>query len=240
VAYVVQKGDTLEKIAKRLGVKSWRDLWNLNVKTLKANYAKTGNYLLKGQTLQTTAVKNGTPSQQVGASYASKVEDPTRQTFINKYGSEADLRPDESFQQFAEQQVNPYMIEQAQKQVRGFDWSSAISGASASGMNQVTRSDLVNQLNSDRLNQINNYINTQNDLFSNWYNKELDAYGKAKNPSKYQLGKFGINVGGTTQNLTPTKTQYSYQSPVNYQNMFGYGNYYSRPRTWGDIIKVNA
>lgn len=238
MAYVVQRGDTLEKIAKKLGVKNWRDLWNMNVKTLKANHAKTGNYLLKGQKITTSAAKTGgSPSQQTGAKYANKVEDPTRQGFEKKFGLEGELRPDESFMQFAEQQVNPEALRQAQEQVRGFDWSAAISGASASGMNNLSRGNLINNLDRQRQTQINQFVGSQKDLFSNWYNKELNSYMTAKNPSKYQLGKYGINVGGATQNVTPNKNQYTYQSPINYQNQFAYGGYYNKPRTWGDIIQ---
>lgn len=238
--YKVQAGDTLSSIAKKLGVKNWRDIYNANLKIIK-----NPNMIYKGQTLSIpggkgSTAKAQTPSQQIASQYAKTVEDPTRTGFEKKYGLESEIRPDEAFMQFAEQQVNPYMLDLAQKQVREFDWSSAISGASASGMNTANRGDLVNQLNSDRLNQINSYIKTQNDLFSNWYNKELNAYTTAKNPSKYQLGKFGINVGGKTQNLTPTKTQYTYASPIDYQKQFAYGGYYSRPRTWGDIIKATA
>lgn len=241
MAYTVQKGDTLESISKKLGVKNWRDLWNLNLKTLKANYAKTGNYLLKGQSISTKAAAKGggSPSTQVGSQYANKVADPTRQGFEKKFGMQDALRPDEAFMQFAEQQVNPEALRVAQEQVRGFDWSSAISGASASGMNDLNRTGLIDSLDRQRRTQISDYTNTQNDLFGNWYDKQVDAYMRAKNPSKYQLGKFGINVGGTTQNLTPSTSQYTYASPINYQQQFAYGNYYNKPRTWGDIIKSN-
>lgn len=240
MAYTVQKGDTLESIAKKLGVKNWRDLWNLNVKALKANYAKTGNYLLKGQNLSTKAAKGGgSPSFQVGSQYANKVADPTRQGFEKKFGMQDVLRPDEAFMQFAEQQVNPEALRLAQEQVRGFDWSSAISGASASGMNNLNRTGMINSLDRQRQTQINDYVENQRNLFSNWYDKQVQDYMTAKNPSKYQLGKFGINVGGTTQNLTPSTTQYSYTSPIDYQRQFAYGGYYNKPRTWGDIIKSN-
>lgn len=231
--YTVQKGDTIQSIAKKLGMKDWKALWNANRATLQANYAKTGNYLLRGKDISTKlggstgySVKTTTtPSQKIAKGIAKN--DFSRAGFEKKYGTEQQLRPEAAFLQVAEQQVNPEAIRNARKQVGAYDMGLSQSGAYRTGAGMKERQGVVDQLERERKTMVNQYLQQQNDLFSRWYNKELEAYGTSKNPTKFTLSKFGVNIPGLDQTqYTPKKNSgYNYNTPFQYNNMFGYGAY---------------
>jgi hypothetical protein len=115
--YTVKPGDSLSKIASKLKLGSWQELYSLNKKIIGNNpnliyagqtYNIPGTYQALASTTTTPATQSGTtPSEDIGKAVAGPIWDPTRQNFIDKYGLEEALRPDAMFSAVAEEQVNP-------------------------------------------------------------------------------------------------------------------------------------
>lgn len=242
--YTVNKGDTLQSIAKKKGYSNWKDLWNSNVSTLKANFAKTGNYLLKGGTINLPSSSSSfnvkasgtTPSKAIAKTLGT---DQTRQGFEKRFGMEQQLRPDAAFTQVAEENVNPEQLRLANKTISGYDLGLSTSGAWRTGQGMLDRGNLVNDLERQRKEAVNAFIQPQRELFSNWYNKELEAYGTSKNPNKYTLSKFNVDLPGVpAQVMSPSSTKYQYNTPFNYGNLFKYGGYSAKANPFGTVTAI--
>lgn len=230
--YTVKGGDSLSKIYSKLGYKSWQDLYNANKSIIGSN----PNLIRAGQQLSyasSSGSSSTSPSEDIGGGIASAVEDPTRESFIAKYGEETDLRPDAMFSAVAEERVNPEQLRIAAQAMKDLDWQRAIggSGGRVSGSTLVARQNALNQLERQRKEAVNQYAQTQKELFNTWYNKEMNAYMTSKAPSTYQLNKFGIETPwaeGTTE--VDTGTKYEYNPAFDMRNVFRLGGY-SRPAT---------
>lgn len=72
--YVVQPGDSLSKIAKKLGISNWRDLYNLNKKVIgpNPNLIKVGQKLTYGSTPKTTTAKSTASAGTTAGKSATK------------------------------------------------------------------------------------------------------------------------------------------------------------------------
>jgi LysM repeat protein len=250
--YTVKRGDSLSKIYKSLGYKTWQDLYNANKKAIGSNpnliYAGTKlNYAGSGGSSGYSSSTNPTsvPSAGIGTTIAATVEDPTRENFIRKYGNEQDtrdeagniiqgLRPDEMIQAVSEENVNPEQFRIASQYIKDLDWQRAISGSGGrvSGSTLWARQNALNKLERQRKEAVNQYTQTQNDLFSNWYNQEMEYYMKSKAPSAYQLNKFGIDTpwADNFSGDMSLRRAYEYKPALDITKSFNLGGY-SRPAT---------
>lgn len=240
--YKVQSGDSLSKIAKKLNLGSWQELYNLNRKIIGSNY----NRIYPGQTLsipgtQTTAkpapakpapvqpapVKTTTtPSQEIVKTIAEPIDTTTRETFLENYGTQEALRPDAMFHAFAEERVNPEQMRIMSDAMATYDRRFNLMGGYASAGLQAERASYLAALERARKEEINKFIKDQEAQFNNWYLQELDRYMKSEAPTDFQLGKFGVELPSTVKEYNPT-TKYTYTPAVNGMDIFKYGGYSS-------------
>ena len=238
--YIVKGGDSLSAIARRLGLDGWQDLYNQNKSIIGSNpnLIRPGQVLTYGtggSSSTTTTSGSGTlpPSTTVGNTIAGTIEDPTRENFIAKYGTEEDLRPDAMFSAVAEERVNPEQLRLAAQQIKGLDWQRAIggSGGRVSGSTMAARQNALAQMERQRREAVNQYTQSQKDLFNTWYNKEMNAYMTSQAPSAYTLGKYGLEMPGAEGMVDyDTSQRYEYNPAFDLQNVFRLGGY-SRPAT---------
>jgi len=155
----------------------------------------------------------------------------TRQNFINKYGTMESLMPTAMFNALGEQMVNPYKLQNATRAMEEYDRNFARMGGYRSRGLQAMRDAQIRSVDKARQEAINQFIQSQKDLFSKWYTQEMYNYQTSKVPDQYTLSKFGIeNPNGETQEYTvsPNATQYKYTTPYNASSIFRYGGY-SKP-----------
>ena len=244
--YIVKPGDSLSAIAKRLGLSGWQELYNRNKSVIGSNpnLIRPGQVLIYGNdssssspstttTPSTTSSPSTTttPSTTVGNILAATVEDPTRQNFIKKYGTMESLMPTAMFNALGEQMVNPYELQNATRAMEEYDRNFARMGGYRSRGLQAMRDAQIRSVDKARQEAINQFIQSQKDLFSKWYTQEMYNYQTSKVPDQYTLSKFGIeNPSGETQEYTvsPNATQYKYTTPYNASSIFRYGGY-SKP-----------
>lgn len=226
--YTTTGNETLQSLAKRMGMKNWKNLLARNKTIL---YNKNGT-LKAGQKLNTNVIL--TPGEKI----AKNVPDQSREGFEKKYGLERDLRPEAAFQQIAEEQVNPEQLRIARNSINAYDMGMSQSGAWRTGGAMRQRVDLLNQLERQRKEAVNAFIEPQRELFNQWYNKELEAYGKSKTPNTYTLSKFGIDIPGVSQQTITPGEKYSYATPFDYKKVFGYGAYGGNIPTYGALTQL--
>jgi len=173
------------------------------------------------------------PSDTYIAELDKLITDQTRQNFLAKYGTMQSLRPDAMFNALGEQMVNPTALQNATQAMADYDRVFARGGGYRSRGLQAKRDVYLTDIDKKRQETINQFIESQKDLFNKWYTKEMYNYQTSKVPSQYTLGKFGItNAGGTTDSYTvqPNQPKYEYKTPYNAQNIFKYGGY-AKPRS---------
>lgn len=235
--YKVVPGDSLSKIASKLGLKSWQDLYNQNKSVVGSNpnLIYPGQVLTYGSTApassssgsSSTSTKTTTtvvPSQQIGTTLAEPVSQMTRDNFIKKYGTEDVLRPDAIFRAVAEERVNPEMLREATAGVVDYDRAFNRGGGYLSGRMQLARQGYINSLERARKEAYNTYIQSQNQLFNEWYNKEMEQYMNSKAPSEYTMKSFGVEVPSTLPEYDSGK-QYEYTPAMDISSLFKYGGY---------------
>jgi len=247
--YTVQRGDSLSAIAKKLGISGgWQELYNVNKSVVGSNpnliYA--GQKLTYGSPTSSTskAGTTKTKSQEVAESIAKQVG-PTKEAFYKRFGTEQELIPTASLQQFAAEQVNPEAFRQAVTQTRDYDWQAAQKGLMRSGYGMTQREALLDELERSRREQVEQYMTTQKDLFTDWYGQQMRQYMESEDPSGYQLEAAGLggafeNLGWTNQPSVPT-TQYQY-NPLDMRDYFrlgGRSGYSARPTNlYGTITPI--
>lgn len=234
--YVVQPNDSLSKIASKLGLKSWQDLYNQNKQVVGSNPHRiyAGQKLTYGSPapapapVQTVAPAPApapvAPSVQIGQTLAAPIAQMTRENFINKYGPEDALRPDAMFSAVAEERVNPEMLRQATQSVLGYDRAFNAGGGYLSGRMQLDRQGYIDNLERARKEATNQYVQSQNQLFNTWYNKEMESYMNSKAPDEYTMKEYGIDVPSTLPEYDSSK-KYEYQPSMNISDIFKYGGY---------------
>jgi len=254
MTYVVKPGDTLAGILKKLGVSSYSSpaTWAL-VRTKSGNPGK----IYSGETLDlsrvlgtsgssTTAAATPAPeteSERLARLAAEKIQ--RKDAFHNRFGTLEQNMPLAALQQFAEQQVNPEAFRMANEQMRNIDWRRAISGSGAqmSGYGTMERSSALDQLERQRKEMVDRFVNSQKDLFSDWYRAELNNYMTSADPSNYQLNLGGLGGEfaklGWTNNPSQPQNQYSY-NPIDMRDYFknrGVSGYQAAPlnNLWGTI-----
>ena len=170
------------------------------------------------------------PSDNIIAELNALITEQTRQNFLAKYGAMQSLSPDAMFNAVGEQIVNPYELQNTTRAMEEYDRNFARGGGYRSRGLQAQRDAQVGNLDKARQETINQFIQSQKDLFSKWYTQEMYNYQTSKAPSTYTLNKFGITnpAGGTTDySVSPTAPKYEYKTPYNAQSIFKYGGYTS-------------
>lgn len=171
------------------------------------------------------------------------ITDQTKINFANKYGYEEDyidvngnlirgLRPDAQFSALADQMNNPDYLQKTSDAMSEYDRTFARAGGSRSRGLQAKRAGYLTELDLKRKQAVNQYMESQKDLFNKWYNEQMFAYQKSSAPSEFQLAQYGLGGGaGAPQNYTVNKTapKYEYKTPYNASSMFKYGGY-TRPK----------
>lgn len=173
------------------------------------------------------------PSDTIIANLEKLITDQTRQNFLAKYGTMQSLRPDAMFNALGEQMVNPNALQNATQAMADYDRNFARGGGYRSRGLQAKRGSYITDMDTKRQETINQFIESQKDLFNKWYTKEMYNYQTSQVPSQYTLGKFGItNAGGTTDNYTadPNAPKFQYKTPYNAQKIFQYGGY-AKPKS---------
>lgn len=233
--YTVKPGDSLSKIARQLNLGGWQELYNLNKKVIGSNpnliyagqtYNIPGTYQAPAPVTTTppTQPVTTTPSQSIGKTIAEPIWDPTRQNFIDKYGLEEALRPDAMFHAVAEEQVNPEQMRLMSEAMEAYDRRFNLMGGYLSAGLQAQRNSYVDALERSRKEAINEYIQSQNQLFNKWYNQEMQRFMESKAPSDYTLQQYAVP---TVAGGTPYKpgTKYEYTPALDATNIFRYGGY---------------
>ena len=213
--YIVKPWDSWIAIAKRLVLSGWQELYNRNKSVIGSNptLIRPGQVLIYGNdssssspstttTPSTTSSPSTTtsPSTTVGNILAATVEDPTRQNCIKKYGTMESLMPTAMFNALGEQMVNPYELQNATRAMEEYDRNFARMGGYRSRGLQAMRDAQIRSVDKARQEAINQFIQSQKDLFSKWYTQEMYNYQTSKVPDQYTLSKFGIeNPSGETQ-----------------------------------------
>ncbi len=221
--YTVQGGDSLSAIARKLGLSSWQELYNANREIIGSN----ANYIRPGQTLtipgtQTNySVTNNDPAQQIASGITANIKTPEK-NFSELYPSSS-LFPVQSMQQFAESQVNPEYLREAQAKTSAYDTGANISGAYRTGESALQRQSLLDSIERARKAEATGYVTTQSDLFNDWYNREMLSY--STDPSKYVMTGYENQPWYTdVKAATSTPANYTY-TPLDISKMFGYGIY---------------
>lgn len=159
------------------------------------------------------------------------ITDQTRQNFINKYGSLLDLRPDAMFGAVSDQMVNPTYLQKTSDAMSEYDRAFARAGGSRSRGLQAKRAGYMTDLDLKRKEAVNQYMESQKDLFNKWYTQEMYNYQTSKAPSAYTLSKYGLGQDTGIPDYTVSKTapRYEYKTPYDVSSIFKYGGY-SKPR----------
>jgi hypothetical protein len=253
--YTVKGGDTLSGILKKLGVKSYSSpsTWRLvQTKSGSASIIRPGEVLdlsrvpgLSSSSNKSTS-KAKTPAEKIAEESAKNIV--TKEMFQKRFGTEEELMPTAAMQQFAAQQINPEALRQSVRTMANMDWKRGISGSGAqtSGYGMATRDRQLNELERQRRTDIANYMQTQKDLFGNWYAQEWENYQTSKDPSNYTLSSAGLggafNDLGWTNNPTKTGNQYAYNAldMRDYLRTRGPSGYAVAPENlYGSITKLN-
>lgn len=168
------------------------------------------------------------PSDEIIAQLNSLITEQARQNFIAKYGAMTDLRPDAMFRALGDQMVNPSGLQNATQAMAQYDRNFARGGGYRSRGLQAQRDVYLTDVDKKRQETINQFMESQKDLFNKWYTQEMYNYQTSKAPSQYTLSKFGLsNTAGLPQEYTASKTapKYQYKTPYNAQSIFQYGGY---------------
>lgn len=159
------------------------------------------------------------------------ITDQTRQNFINKYGSLLSLRPDAQFSALSDQMVNPTYLQKTSDAMSEYDRTFARGGGSRSRGLQAKRAGYLADIDLKRKEAVNQYMESQKDLFNKWYTQEMYNYQTSRAPTDYTLSKFGLgnNTGIPDYTVSKTAPRYEYNTPYNANDMFKYGGY-TKPR----------
>jgi LysM repeat protein len=247
--YIVRGGDSLSKIAKKLGIKGgWPALYEQNRKVIGSN----PNYIRPGWKLSynspssggtttssassttTTTTTKDLPSTETGKTTAAAVKGGDKESFYKKYGTLEELTPTAMFQAFGEERINPDQLRQAVSGVIDYDRSFAAGGGYMSGRMQADRQAYINSLERARKTAVDQYVQQQKKQYADWYGQQLKNYTTAKNPTDFQLDAYGIELPSTyNQETYKPETQYSYTSPFQMTDLFKYGGYSAPSAMYG-------
>lgn len=228
MTYTVKAGDSLSKILKNLGVSSYASpsTWSLiQTRSGSPHLIRVGEqlnlspvaHMMPGyQAPAPVTISTASKSQEpVTTSTASKSQElsreaakyvPTREAFWKKYGTEEELIPTAAIQQFAAQQVNPEALRQSVRTMADVDLRRAISGSGAqvSGYGAAERENVLAALERQRKTDMDQYINQQKNLFTDWYSAEMQSYMNSQDPNwTWNTAGLSGTLGGT--GYTPTK-----------------------------------
>ena len=181
------------------------------------------------------------PSQDIANELARLITDQTRKSFLKKYGAESDyydesgkliqgLRPDEMFSAVGEERVNPEQLRTATSSILAYDRNFNRGGGYLSGRMKADRSAYVAGLERARKEAVNQYTESQKDLFNRWYNQEMYNYQTSEAPSEYQLNKFGIQLPtAMPEGQYKLGQEFSYKPAFEMTDLFRYGGYRAAP-----------
>jgi hypothetical protein len=209
--------NSLNQIAKRAGVDGgWRELYEKN-------------------RTQVGSLAGG--AQDIAEDISSNVNVP-EETFRERYAWD-DFFPDYAVRQFAESQVNPEYNRIARQRLGTFDRDIGQSGAWRTGEAMNERQNVLDEIDRSRKAAVQDYIGGQEQLFRDWYNREMESY--MTDPSKYVMTGYEDEdwyraTQGANKNVDPG-TRYSrwlkemgYDISPKYENVdfqegYNYGGY---------------
>jgi len=128
------------------------------------------------------------------------------------------------FHAVGEEQVNPEQMRLMSERMRGYDRGFNLRGGYLSAGLQSQRSSYVDALERSRKEAVNEFVQSQNQLFNTWYNQEMQRFMESKAPSDYQLQQYGVQTPGSMTDYKPG-TRYEYTPALDATNIFRYGGY---------------
>lgn len=244
--YTVKSGDSLSKIYKSLGYKSWQDLWN---EWKSSSRSGNPNLIYSGEkipykTTSTTTSKTvaptttKTPSQTLVEPVASEIA--SREQFAKRFGTLDEITPTAAFTQFGEQQVSPTYYRKANEALREIMRSASASGAYRVGQTNTGMTKTLNDIESERKAAVDAYIQAQKANYTDWYNAEMESYMNSPTPANWALNEFDLTGYGVDNSGYDNQYRYEY-NPINLKSYFGgYGTPFRKPgQLYGDLVQTD-
>lgn len=180
------------------------------------------------------------PSDEVIAGLEKLITDQTRKNFINKYGSLLSLRPDAMFSALSDQMVNPDYLQKTTNAMSDYDRVFSRGGGYLSRGLQAKRGDYLSELDLKRREAINQYMESQKDLFNKWYTQEMYNYQTSEAPSQYTLSNFGLENPNLPKDYTvgSNTAKYKYNTPYIARDIFKYGGYANPKKLYSSPVPI--
>ena len=186
--YTVKRGDSLSKIAKQLGFKSWQDLYALNKSIIGSN----PNLIYAGQKLQTAATPATAaaikPTTSLASQYAAPAVQnaPTSPQFeevLPFYDAWSGIVPQAS--QAAASQINPELMREYSSANRNYMMGMTGSGGERFGRALAGVGDLKAATERSRQAQMQDWLNQYQQGYKEmFYNPSREAWNKAVTQGK--------------------------------------------------------
>lgn len=222
--YTVKAGDTLSQILKNLEVSSYAssDTWS-KVKTASGSphLIRVGETLdlskvpglassTKTSTQKATQAPSATktPSRDISEKVVAETA-PPRERFEDVYGQLHEFMPEAAFTQFAAQQANPFHFRDMVRQTQDYERGLGLSGAWRTGYGDSGRTDLLNQLESQRKEAMQPFIQQQRDYFTDWYGAEKKRYETTDDPG-FSLDRAGLGGAFGGKGFAPSAKAHQY------------------------------
>mgnify|MGYP000979117108 FL=1 len=177
--YIVQRGDTLSGIAKKLGIPNWRTLYETNKSVIGSNY----NQIRPGQKLtygNSAPAATPAPTPGTGGTQAGEAQ-PT--DFYKVLPWEQYFNP-ELVQGSAEEAFARYYAPIAQQRQEELEGSMANRGLMRSGIREKSLLDLYNQMGQEHQKGIEADILQQKSMAQEDYARMQELYEKSSGKQK--------------------------------------------------------
>ena len=182
--YIVQKGDTLSSIAKKLGISNWRTLYDQNRSVIGSNYnlIRPGQRLTYGNSAPaaTPAPVTPAPTPGTGGTQAGEAQ-PT--DFYKVLPWEQYFNP-ELVQGSAEEAFARYYAPIAQQRQEELEGSMANRGLMRSGIREKSLLDLYRELGQEHQKGIEADILQQKSMAQEDYARMQELYEKSSGKQK--------------------------------------------------------
>lgn len=177
--YIVQRGDTLSGIAKKLGISNWRTLYDQNKSVIGSNYnlIRPGQQLTYGDSAPVTPAPDTTGTGGTQAGEAQPID------FYKVLPWEQYFNP-ELVQGSAEEAFARYYAPIAQQRQEELEGSMANRGLMRSGIREKSLLDLYNQMGQEHQKGIEADILQQKSMAQEDYARMQELYEKSSGKQK--------------------------------------------------------
>jgi len=188
--YIVQPGDTLSGIAKKLGIPNWRTLYEQNKSVIGSNYnlIRPGQQLTYGSATPTTS-EQAIPEGTGASAIAQQIAENTPTNFAEVLPWEQYFTP-ELAQGSAEQAYAQYFAPIAQQRQEELESGFANRGLIRSGIRGQSLSDLYRQLGQEHQKGIEADVLQQKAMAQEDYNRMQQLYENSAGKQKPTATKY--------------------------------------------------